>query len=109
MAKTRGGLSASPSSQTPRPHQSTMGGVAATAQDPPFPHRGNPFSADTPPGGHPLNLCHLPTKLRGTSRPLRREPSSRVRRAIPCASRRVASERNLSSVGITPRPLSGVP
>ena len=52
----------------------------------PFPHlRGEPLlSADTPLGGHPLNLCHLPTKLRGLFLgPLRREPSSRVLESHP--------------------------
>ncbi|RVW66791.1 hypothetical protein CK203_066287 [Vitis vinifera] len=84
MPKTRGGLSASPSSPTPRPHQSTMGGAASPpVQDPAIPpSEGEPLlSADTPPGGHPLNLCHLSTKLRGLLLdPLRREPSSRVPR-----------------------------
>eukprot|EP00261_Vitis_vinifera_P027479 XP_010661292.1 PREDICTED: proline-rich extensin-like protein EPR1 [Vitis vinifera] len=38
MPKTRGGLSASPSSPTPRPHQSTMGGAASPpVQDPAIP------------------------------------------------------------------------
>ncbi|RVW13814.1 Retrovirus-related Pol polyprotein from transposon 297 [Vitis vinifera] len=50
MPKTRGGLSASPSSPTPRPHQSTMGSAASPpVQDPAIPHlRGEPLlSADT--------------------------------------------------------------
>ena len=38
MAKTRGGLSASPSSPTPRPHQAPMGGAASpTVQTPVIP------------------------------------------------------------------------
>ncbi|XP_059591694.1 lysine-rich arabinogalactan protein 19-like [Vitis vinifera] len=38
MAKTKGGLSASPSSPTPRPQQSTMGGAASPpVQDPAIP------------------------------------------------------------------------
>nr|CAN82875.1 hypothetical protein VITISV_035364 [Vitis vinifera] len=38
MAKTRGGLSASPSSPTPRPHQAAMGGAASpTVQAPAIP------------------------------------------------------------------------
>ncbi|KAL6312066.1 hypothetical protein AAG906_027273 [Vitis piasezkii] len=67
MAKTRGGLSASPSSPTPRPHRATMGGAASPPVQAPTipPSEGEPLlSAGTPPGGHPRTLCHQPIKPR---------------------------------------------
>ncbi|RVW50268.1 hypothetical protein CK203_081224 [Vitis vinifera] len=61
MAKTRGGHSASPSSPTPRPHRAAMGAAASPPVQAPAipPSEGEVLlSADTPPGGHPRNLCH---------------------------------------------------
>ncbi|RVW76512.1 hypothetical protein CK203_053324 [Vitis vinifera] len=58
--KTRGGLSASPSSPT-LDHIDRHGAAASPLFRPrPFPHlRGKPLlSVDTPPGGHPRTLCH---------------------------------------------------
>ncbi|RVW25147.1 hypothetical protein CK203_117328 [Vitis vinifera] len=103
MAKTRGGLSTFPSSPTPRPHQAAMGGAASpTVQAPPFPHlRGEPLlSADTPPGGHPLSLCHPPTKLRDLFLdPYEENQVLGSWRAIPCASSRAAYRGTSDSCG----------
>ncbi|RVW12736.1 Retrovirus-related Pol polyprotein from transposon 17.6 [Vitis vinifera] len=105
MAKTRGGLSASPS-PTPRPQQATMGGAASPPVQAPAipPSEGEPLlSADTPPGGHPLNLCHLPTKPQSLLLgPLRREPSSRVLESHPMRLSRAAYRGTSDSCGIPP-------
>ncbi|RVW60808.1 hypothetical protein CK203_033531 [Vitis vinifera] len=60
MAKTRGGLSASPSSPTPRPQRAAMGAAPSPPVQAPAipPSEGEVLlSADTPPGGH-RTLCH---------------------------------------------------
>ncbi|KAL6349625.1 hypothetical protein AAG906_035786 [Vitis piasezkii] len=71
MAKTRGGLSASPSSPTPRPHRAAMGGAASPpVQAPTIPHlRGALLSADTPPGGHPRTCTTSRSSRELASRP----------------------------------------
>ncbi|XP_010660459.1 uncharacterized protein LOC104881584 [Vitis vinifera] len=79
MPKTRGGLSASPSSPTPRPHQSTMGGAASPpVQDPAIP----PSEGGTP------SQCRYPTRRPPTEpmppadqakRPASRPPAKRTK------------------------------
>ncbi|KAL6342473.1 hypothetical protein AAG906_011163 [Vitis piasezkii] len=90
MAKTRGGLSASPSSPMPRPEQSAIGGATSPpAQDSTVPpsEGGTPSHRRYPTRRPPTDLCHPPPKPRGLLLGhLRRGPSSRVRRAIPGAS-----------------------
>ncbi|RVW84643.1 hypothetical protein CK203_044644 [Vitis vinifera] len=103
MAKTRGGLSTSPSSPTPRPHQAAMGGTASSpVQAPPFPHlRGEPLlSADTPPGGHPLTLCHQQIKPRACFSATSEENQVLGSwRAIPATSGRAAYRGTSDSYG----------
>ncbi|RVW67655.1 hypothetical protein CK203_063523 [Vitis vinifera] len=87
MAKTRGGLSGSPSSPTPRPHRAAMGAATSPPVQAPAipPSEGKPLlSADTPPGDHPRTsatsrssheLCFSATS--------EEEPSSRVLESHP--------------------------
>ncbi|RVW73845.1 hypothetical protein CK203_056668 [Vitis vinifera] len=82
MVKTRGGLSASPSSPTPRPQRAAMGAAPSPlVQAPAIPHLRGKFllSADTPPGGHPRNLCHQRASASSVSRP----PAKRTRFSGP--------------------------
>ncbi|RVW12813.1 hypothetical protein CK203_112238 [Vitis vinifera] len=67
------------------------------------PSEGEPLlSADTPPGGHPLNLCHLPTKLRDLLLgPLQENQVLGSWRAIPCASAEPPTEEPRIPVGFS--------
>ncbi|KAL6321563.1 hypothetical protein AAG906_021802 [Vitis piasezkii] len=101
MAKTRGGLSASPSSSTPRPHRAAMGGATSPpVQAPAIPH---PREAPSRPISHQRPPTDPATSQ--SSRELflghRREPSSLVRRAIPRTSTRATYE-DACSVDIPP-------
>ncbi|RVW20226.1 hypothetical protein CK203_112026 [Vitis vinifera] len=86
MAKTRGGLSGSPSSPTPRPHRAAMGAAASPPVQAPAipPSEGKPFSAPIPHQEPPTDP--VPPADQATSLFLghqRREPSSRVLESHP--------------------------
>ncbi|RVW82129.1 Retrovirus-related Pol polyprotein from transposon opus [Vitis vinifera] len=68
------------------------------------PSEGEPLlSADTPPGGHPLNLCLLPTNSEACfSAPCEENQVLGSWRAIPCASGRAAYRGTSDSCGIPP-------
>ncbi|RVW39716.1 hypothetical protein CK203_114030 [Vitis vinifera] len=111
MVKTRGGLSASPSSPTPRPQRAAMGAAPSPpVQAPAIPPSEGKFllSADTLPGGHPRNLCHQPSKPRALYLgPLRRGPGSRVLESHPMHLSQSQLQRNLGfQWTCLPRPLS---
>ncbi|RVW72545.1 Retrovirus-related Pol polyprotein from transposon 17.6 [Vitis vinifera] len=75
MAKTRGGLSASPSSPTPRPQRAAMGAAPSPPVQAPAipPSEGEaPSQRRYPTGGHPRTLCHQSTGHEPVSRPLRK-------------------------------------
>ena len=79
MPKTRGGLSASPSSPTPRPHQSTMGGAASPPVQAPTispSERGTPSQRRYPtrrPPTEPVPPAHQ------SKRPASRPPTKRTK------------------------------
>ncbi|XP_010652577.1 extensin-like [Vitis vinifera] len=83
MAKTRGGLSASPSSPTPRPHQAAMGAAALPpVQVPAIPlfEGGAPFQRRYPtsrPPTHPVQPADQAT------RPASRPPAKRTKFSGP--------------------------
>ncbi|RVW62098.1 hypothetical protein CK203_064673 [Vitis vinifera] len=113
MAKTRGGLSASPSSPTPRPHQAAMGGAASpTVQAPAIPpsEGGTPSQRRYPTRRPPTEpVPPADQAQRPASRPLRREPSSRVLESHPMRLRQSRLQWNLGFLWrLLPRLLSGI-
>ncbi|RVW36219.1 hypothetical protein CK203_095810 [Vitis vinifera] len=72
MAKTRGGLSASPSSATPRPQQATMGGAAKPPWEALLRHL-RPPTEPVPPANQPQRPASRPpakrTKFSGPGEP----------------------------------------
>ena len=85
MAKTRGGLSASPSPPTPRPHQSTMGGAALPPiQDPAIPpsEGGTPSQRRYPTRRPPTDPVPPADQAR---RPASRPPAKRTKVSAPGA------------------------
>ncbi|KAL6339299.1 hypothetical protein AAG906_028017 [Vitis piasezkii] len=89
MAKTRGGLSASPSSPTPRPQRAAMGAAPSPPVQAPAipPSEGEvPSQRRYPTRRPPTDLClHRASHELYFSAP-QRGPGSRVPRAIPRAS-----------------------
>ncbi|RVW98795.1 hypothetical protein CK203_024039 [Vitis vinifera] len=110
MVKTRGGLSASPSSPTPRPQRAAMGAAPSPPVAPAIPPSEGevPSQRRYPPGGHPRNLCHQPSKPRALFLgPLRRGPGSRVLESHPTHLSQSQLQRNLGfQWTCLPRPLS---
>ncbi|RVW72456.1 hypothetical protein CK203_060468 [Vitis vinifera] len=95
----------------PHPHRpSTTASAMEAAPSPPVqapaipPSEGEALlSADTPPGGHPRNLCHQRRKPETCFLgPLRREPSSRVLESIHASAEPL--QRNLGFLWNTPSP-----
>ncbi|KAL6313214.1 hypothetical protein AAG906_016823 [Vitis piasezkii] len=112
MAKTRGGLSASPSSPTPRPQRAAMEAAPSPpVQAPAIPHPwGSSFSAPIP---HP-EATHGPCATSRSSRELCFSATSEEvqvlgsSRAIPRTSPEPPEEPRFQWICL-PRPLSGVP
>ncbi|RVW12804.1 hypothetical protein CK203_112247 [Vitis vinifera] len=109
--KDRGGLSASPSSPTPRPHQSTMEApLRHLFRTRPFPHLGGtPSQRRYPTRRPPTEPVPPADQARGLLLGPEENQVLGSWRAIPCASAEPPTEELSDSCGIPPRPLSGVP
>ncbi|RVW62026.1 hypothetical protein CK203_064773 [Vitis vinifera] len=114
MAKTRGGLSGSPSSPTPRPHRAAMG----AAPSPPVQAPAIPPSEGEAPSQRRYPTRRPPTDpvppADRAQRPAPRPPAKRTKFSGPGESSHAPqaeppTEEPRIPVEITPRPLSGVP
>ncbi|RVW80043.1 hypothetical protein CK203_055810 [Vitis vinifera] len=114
MAKTRGGLSGSPSSPTPRPHRAAMGAAASPPVQAPTipPSEGEAPSQRRYPTRRPPADPVPPADQ--AQRPASQPPAKRTKFSGPGESSHAPqteppTEEPLIPVEITPRPLLGVP